>query len=134
MDIIRPLNIEVIPLAKVKKICRICGKEYTPCSYCENDRTAFHYRTICCSRECARVYFARVLEARKSESDKISNNASSLAQRIDPLQESNVVDDIKQKIVVDSTPEGKPKRKYTKKKKVEVEDSEQIEESVGTSD
>ena len=114
-------------MAKVKKFCRICGKEYTPCSYCENDQMAFHYRTICCSRACAQVYFARVLEARKSDESKISNNVSNLVQEIDPLRKSEVVDEIKQEITADPISEEKPKRKYTRKKKVEVEDSEQIE-------
>ena len=121
-------------LAKVKKICRICGKEYTPCSYCENDKMVFHYRTICCSRACAQVYLASVLEARKSEENKISNNVSNLVQQIEPLHESEVVDDIKQEIIADPSPVEKPKRKYTRKKKVKVEDSEQIDKSVGISD
>lgn len=121
-------------MTKVKKICRICGKEYTPCSYCENDRMAFHYRTICCSRGCAQVYLTRVLEARGSKDSKISDNISNLVQEIEPLHESEVVDDIKQEIIADPTPVEKPKRKYTRKKKVKVEDSEQIEKSVGTSD
>lgn len=121
-------------MGKVKKICRICGKEYTPCSYCEGDQMAFHYRTICCSRACAQVYLARVLEARKSEENKISNNVSNLVQEIEPLHEPEVVDDIKQEIISDPAPVEKPKRKYTRKKKVKVEDSEQIEKSVGTSD
>ena len=133
MDFIHPLFIEVIPLAKVKKKCRICGKEYTPCSYCENDRMAFHYRTICCSRECAQVYLARVLEARKSEKSKISDNVFNLVQEIEPLRKSEVVDEIKQEITAGPISEEKPKRKYTRKKS-KVEDSEQIDKSVGTSD
>lgn len=51
-------------MTKITKQCRICGKTYTPCGYCEGDKMAFHYRTICCSRECAKIYLARVLEAR----------------------------------------------------------------------
>lgn len=51
-------------MTRVTKQCRICGKTYTPCGYCEGDKMAFHYRTICCSRECAKIYLARVLEAR----------------------------------------------------------------------
>lgn len=51
-------------MSKVTKQCRICGKTYTPCGYCEGDQMAFHYRTICCSRECAKVYLTKVLEAR----------------------------------------------------------------------
>lgn len=58
-------------MSKVTKQCRICGKTYTPCGYCEGDKMAFHYRTICCSRECAKIYLARVLEARGQLKDSI---------------------------------------------------------------
>lgn len=118
----------MIPLAKVKKKCRICGKEYTPCSYCENDKMAFHYRTICCSRKCAEVYLARVLEARQKvneikESEPIS-------------QESVVINDDAQSFEQNQIVEEKPKRKYTKKKQIESEREkvEQIDMSEGASD
>lgn len=118
----------MIPLAKVKKKCRICGKEYTPCSYCENDKMAFHYRTICCSRKCAEVYLARVLEARQKvneikESEPIS-------------QESVVINDDTQSFVQTQVVEEKPKRRYIKKKQIESESENvgQIDMSEGTSD
>ena len=55
-------------------------------------------------------------------------------QEIEPLHEHEVVDDIKQEIISDPAPVEKPKRKYTRKKKVKVEDSEQIDKSMGISD
>ena len=76
-------------MAKVKKICRICGKEYTPCGYCENDKMAFHYRAFCCSRECAQVYLARVLEARQQDFNNIKekdNEISFLKSKISSLK------------------------------------------------
>ena len=119
---------EVIPLAKVKKNCRICGKEYTPCSYCENDKMAFHYRTICCSRKCAEVYLARVLEARQKVNEIKESEAIS--------QESVVINDDAQSFEQNQIVEEKPKRKYTKKKQIESESENvgQIGMSEGTSD
>lgn len=104
-------------MAKVKKICRICGKEYTPCSYCENDQMAFHYRTICCSRDCAQKYLAKVLAAREDE--KVSVQSSTDNSQITGAQVAE-----------------KPKRKYVRKTqtKNESECVEQIEKSEGTSD
>ena len=125
MSIIRN---EVIPLAKVKKKCRICGKEYTPCSYCENDQMAFHYRTICCSRKCAEVYLSRVLEARQkttkvNESDSVSQESATLKDDAQAIEQNQIV-------------EGKPKRRYTRKKQTESESENigQIGMSEGTSD
>ena len=115
-------------MAKVKKICRICGKEYTPCSYCENDKMVFHYRTICCSRACAQVYLARVLEARQKANEIKESEAIS--------QESVVINDDAQSFEQNQIVEEKPKRKYTKKKQIESESEnvEQIGMSEGTSD
>lgn len=53
---------------KVKKKCRVCGKLYTPCVSCENDKSIFHWRAVACSPECAREYVRRVEEARSLES------------------------------------------------------------------
>ena len=133
----------MIPLAKTKKICRICGKEYTPCGYCEGDKIAFHYRTICCSRSCAEVYLKRVLEAReKSKADKKSKafqkenevaNTKSTAKSLDDItgdELDNGLTDQSDSAVEE--PQEKPKRKYVRKKAVEAEEknseeSEQID-------
>ena len=124
----------MIPLAKVKKKCRICGKEYTPCSYCENDKTAFHYRTICCSRACAYIYVARVMEAR---GEKIENPLAIRQEQseIDSRSnENNQETDNDVNTIQDSTE--KPKRKYTRKKPVERESEivEQIDKNEGALD
>ena len=125
MPIIRS---EVIPLAKAKKKCRICGKEYTPCSYCENDKMAFHYRTICCSRKCAEVYLSRVLEVRQKANEIKESEAIS--------QESVVLNNGTQSFEQNQIVEEKPKRRYTKKKQIESESENvgQIDMSEGTSD
>ena len=51
-------------MAKVQKPCKTCGKMFTPCTDCERDKTMFHWRTVACSLECAKAYFAKVEEAR----------------------------------------------------------------------
>ena len=114
-------------MAKAKKICRICGKEYTPCSYCENDRMAFHYRTICCSRACARIYLDRVFEARNKSQAKESEVVMQSSE--DPIFDT-------QEFEHNENVEEKPKRKYTRKKQTESESEniEQIDASGGTSD
>lgn len=100
-------------MAKVKKICRICGKEYTPCSYCENDKMTFHYRTICCSRECASIYLAKVLEARnpssnENEDDKNIETKNDISDKIEQKQEEELEFEDKNNKTV--------RRKYIKKK------------------
>ena len=90
---------------------------------------AFHYRTICCSRACALVYFARVEEARgnKVENSQALEQAQS---EIDSKSNDDIDSDLNQQMTE------KPKRKYSKKKQLEneSESSEQIEKSEGMPD
>lgn len=60
---------------KVQKPCRVCGKMYTPCSDCENDKSIFRWRTVACSIECGREYFSRIEKSRMTDStiDKGNN-------------------------------------------------------------
>ena len=40
--------------------CVMCGKRYKACGYCRSDKTAFHWRTKCCSPACAVKYFIAI--------------------------------------------------------------------------
>lgn len=94
---------------KVQKPCRVCGKMYTPCSDCENDRSVFHWRTVACSIECGREYFSRIEKSRMEDNTMIAEN--------------NVVTDKKKAVPKKSvTPSG---RKENKEKN--IEEREQIE-------
>lgn len=107
-------------MGKVKKICRICGKEYIPCGYCENDKMAFHYRTICCSKECAQAYLQRVLDARSKEKQidtKDIHTDDVAIEKQKNIESNEVVND------------EKPKRKNIKKKDAEVENNNESENS-----
>lgn len=50
---------------KVQKPCKICGKMFTPCADCENDKTMFRWKRVACSPECAKKYFAKIEESRQ---------------------------------------------------------------------
>ncbi len=50
---------------KVQKPCKICGKMFTPCADCENDKTMFRWKRVACSPECAKKYFARIASSRQ---------------------------------------------------------------------
>lgn len=60
---------------KVQKPCRVCGKMFTPCADCENDRTMFRWRKFACSLDCAKEYLSKIEESRqaKTESDTALN-------------------------------------------------------------
>ena len=52
-------------MAKVTKICRVCGKEYDSCP---TDRhkigVTFRWQDVACSPECGEIYLAQVNDAR----------------------------------------------------------------------
>ena len=99
---------------KVQKPCKICGKMFTPCADCENDKTMFRRKRVACSPKCAKVYFVRIEASRqpkveiiKSQSEEITN-----AEKADALSES-AMENVK--------PKG------NRKKYIKNEESEQID-------
>ena len=99
---------------KVKKKCKTCGKLYIPCSDCERDKTAFHWRTVACSYECGMKYFEKVMAAR-SRNKAIDN------MTIEKLDENEVATPVIEEEVVAS-------KKRNKKVSVAVhEEMENVE-------
>ena len=92
---------------------------------------AFHYRTICCSRACATIYFARVEEARgqKVKNVKAVEQAQEEINTSINNEESSTLD---WQTETKSNSKSKPKGKYKKKQlENESESSEQIEKERG---
>ena len=58
---------------KIQKPCRICGKLFTPCSDCENDKTMFRWKRIACSQKCAKEYFAKVEASRQPKVESVES-------------------------------------------------------------
>lgn len=101
---------------KVQKPCKVCGKMYTPCSDCERDKYAFHWRTVACSIECGKEYFRMVEEARKPkvEVKEVDENKT-------VIEESTEVIDV----VVKNSEKKSSRKKSTKLEN--KQESEQIE-------
>lgn len=55
-------------MAKKDKIpCRVCGKLFEPCAYCQEHSDTFRWRNFACSEDCARKYVAEAIEYRASQ-------------------------------------------------------------------
>ncbi|RFZ78217.1 hypothetical protein DS742_13950 [Lacrimispora amygdalina] len=74
---------------KVQKPCKICGKLYTPCSDCEHDNTAFHWRTVACSVECGQEYLQKVISARDID-NKSNTEATNRVKERKPNKSTSV--------------------------------------------
>lgn len=54
-------------MTEKKKIpCRVCGKLFEPCSYCQSHADIFRWRNFACSRECAAKYINDTISYRES--------------------------------------------------------------------
>lgn len=98
---------------KIQKQCRICGKMFTPCSNCENDKNIFHWRKVACSPICAKKYFAKIEKARRMKN--IENEHKVV----------NISKDNSHEVIL-NTDGNKPKRNK-KRNIIENKESEQIE-------
>ncbi len=99
---------------KVQKPCKICGKMFTPCADCENDKTMFRWKRVACSPECARKYFAKIEESRNHKTETMT------LQPVEAKKVEDVATEVK------ATTEN-VKSKRTRKKNIENNESEQID-------
>lgn len=60
---------------KRKKIpCKVCGKLFEPCAYCQSHADVFRWKNFACSRECAVKYINAATEYRKSLHQELKEN------------------------------------------------------------
>lgn len=52
--------------------CRVCGKLFEPCSYCQSHSDIFRWRNFACSRECAVKYINDTIAYRETIKNKKS--------------------------------------------------------------
>ena len=55
---------------KKKNPCRVCGKLFEPCAYCQSHADVFRWRNFACSRECATKYINDTIAYRESLKNK----------------------------------------------------------------
>lgn len=51
--------------------CRVCGKLFQPCAYCQSHDNVFRWRNFACSRECAKQYFHDTLAQRQRKREEV---------------------------------------------------------------
>lgn len=90
-------------MSKKEKIpCRVCGKPFEPCSYCQSHTDVFRWRNFACSLECATKYINETIAYRESLKNKNEEaNSKSIATEADkePVKPRNRTN---KKIVIDN--------------------------------
>ena len=65
---------------KKKKIpCRVCGKLFEPCAYCQSHADVFRWRNFACSKECATKYVNDTIAYRES----IKNKENEMVEKVE---------------------------------------------------
>lgn len=65
--------------------CRVCGKLFVPCAYCQSHADTFRWRNFACSKECATKYINDTIayrESLRSKKDDISENVEIVKENI----------------------------------------------------
>lgn len=100
-------------MAETKKIpCRVCGKLFTPCAYCQTHADVFRWRNFACSIECAQKYIADTLAYRAASKNKF---AEPLAEA-EPVTTNVFEENVEQTITT--------KKKSKKKNSTEIIETE----------
>ena len=87
----------------IKKICRVCGKEYNACkNTVRNPNMSFRWQELACSKECGLEYFKRVSLARNTVANKQEENT---VVESETIEDEEVVEEDFEYIFDDNTDE-----------------------------
>ena len=77
-------------MAEKKKIpCRVCGKLFEPCAYCQSHANVFRWRNFACSRECATKYINDTIAYRESLKNKDDDKIVLDIENVDTASNEN---------------------------------------------
>lgn len=95
---------------KPKIPCRVCGKLYTPCSYCQQNMGAFRWRNFACSYECAKKYIEDTIAYR--ESQRVSQEEEKAEKAKPDVEKIEVKEPVKEEVKIEQNEatEAKPKK------------------------
>lgn len=79
--------------------CRVCGKQFEPCSYCQSHSDVFRWRNFACSIECAKKYVNAAEKYREEERKKAEKALSPITESKteEPVHVDKVVEVAKKK-------------------------------------
>lgn len=64
--------------------CRVCGKLFEPCSYCQSHSDIFRWRNFACSRECATKYINDTIAYRESQKRQVTKSKMIETNELNP--------------------------------------------------
>lgn len=68
-------------MAKKTIPCKVCGKQFEPCGYCQKHGDVFRWRNFACSLECANKYIAEAI-AYREKNNKVEEITQPVEEKI----------------------------------------------------
>lgn len=108
-------------MAKKTIPCRVCGKQFEPCAFCQKNGDTFRWRNFACSLECANKYVAEAI-AYRNKKDEVKEEIQPIIEEITETVEESIVETteeiaveelVTEEVPVEETPK-KMKKKYYK--------------------
>lgn len=108
-------------MAKKTIPCRVCGKQFEPCAFCQKNGDTFRWRNFACSLECANKYVAEAI-AYRNKKGEVKEEIQPIIEEITETVEESIVETteeiaveelVTEEVPVEETPK-KMKKKYYK--------------------
>ena len=100
-------------MSKKKIPCRVCGKEFEPCAYCQTHADVFRWRNFACSKECAVEYINAATAYRES-----LRNKENISFNVEPT----TIEDVAEKQIETVFEEKQVAKKRVKRVSMETSD------------
>ena len=71
--------------------CRVCGKQFEPCAYCQKNGDIFRWRNFACSLECAKKYVAEAVEYRNKKVE-INEEVQPIVKKVSNAAEKSEIE------------------------------------------
>ena len=88
-------------MAKKTIPCRVCGKQFEPCAFCQKNGDTFRWRNFACSLECANKYVAEAIAYRNKKGEEVQPIVEEVAETVEETVIEEVVEVIAEEIAVE---------------------------------
>ena len=88
-----------------KKIpCRVCGKQFEPCAFCQKNGDTFRWRNFACSLECANKYVAEAI-AYRNKKVEVKEEIQPVIEEVTETIENSIIEDVVETMVEETVEE-----------------------------
>lgn len=91
-------------MAKKTIPCRVCGKQFEPCAFCQKNGDTFRWRNFACSLECANKYVAEAI-AYRNKKVEVKEEIQPVIEEVTETIENSIIEEVVETIVEETVEE-----------------------------